>query len=100
MSELLRAREGFHIPSERVTIKGGQVMPVGHPFIKGREHRFEPAETGVEQATKSPGEIRIGMPRRDAVIASVPKAAKPAKGRKAHPTPQAPVAVPASEDGE
>ena len=85
MSELLRAKEGFYLPSERITVKGGQVLPAGHRFIKGREHLFEPAEAGIEQATRGPGEMRIGLPRRDAVITQATKPTKPARARKAQP---------------
>lgn len=91
MSEFLRAKEGFFLPSERVVVKGGQVLPAGHPFVAGREHLFEPVDTGIEQATRTPGEMRIGTPRRDAVVASVEKPAKPAKpaARKARASEQA-----------
>lgn len=55
----------------QVVVRRGQPFPDGHPYLKGREHLFEPADevaarsTGspvaavaVETATAAPGERR------------------------------------------
>ena len=67
----VRVKEGisFDAPNgAQVTLRPGQLFPDGHPYTKGREQLFEPAddaasrETGVpaavETATAAPGERR------------------------------------------
>lgn len=67
----VRVKEGisFDLPSgEQVNLRRGQLFPDGHPFMKGREQFFEPAEdaaarsvgaaVAVETATAGPGERR------------------------------------------
>jgi hypothetical protein len=77
---LLRVRESFSIdtPSEGIVIlRRGDLFPMDHPFVKGRESLFEPAETAaaqmpggahtVETAAAPPGERRtISVPPRRA----------------------------------
>jgi hypothetical protein len=73
---LLRAKEGFLVPALRLTIKGGQVVPADHPVVKGREHLFEAADTGIERATRAPGEMRVTGRMPDSVVSTskaVPK---------------------------
>lgn len=67
----VRVKEGisFDLPSgEQVNLRRGQLFPDGHPYVKGREHLFEPAEdaaarsissgAAVETTTAAPGERR------------------------------------------
>jgi hypothetical protein len=67
----VRVKEGvsFDLPSgEQVNLRRGQLLPDGHPYIKGRAHLFEPAEdaaarapgaaVAVETTTAAPGERR------------------------------------------
>lgn len=70
MSEpaLLRAKEGFYVASLGITVKGGQIVAADDRVVKGRENLFEPAETGVEQATRAPGERRVGVRRDPATV--------------------------------
>jgi hypothetical protein len=68
MAEMLRAKEGFHVPSLRITVKGGQVVAADDRVVKGREHLFEPADTDIEQATRAPGERRVGTRRDPATV--------------------------------
>lgn len=65
---LLRAKTGFLLP-DRTVVKGGQIVSATDRVVKGREHLFEPAETGVEQATKAPGELRVVSRARSGVVA-------------------------------
>lgn len=67
---LLRAKTGFLVADgSRQVIKGGQLVPADHRVVKGREHLFEPADTGVERATRAPGELRVTPRRPDVTIA-------------------------------
>ena len=67
----VRVREGFSfdLPSgEQVNLRRGQLLSDDHPYMKGREQLFEPAEdaavrapgaaVAVETATAVPGERR------------------------------------------
>ena len=67
----VRVKEGisFDAPGgAQVNLRRGQLFPDDHPYVKGREHLFEPADdvaarsagTGaaVETATAAPGERR------------------------------------------
>jgi hypothetical protein len=67
----VRVKEGisFDLPSgEQVSLRRGQLLPDDHPYLKGREAFFEPAEdaaarapgaaVAVETATAAPGERR------------------------------------------
>ena len=71
----VRVKEGisFDLPSgEQVNLRRGQLFPDDHPYIRGREGLFEPAEdaaaraagrpvgaaVAVETATAAPGERR------------------------------------------
>lgn len=82
--ELLRAKNGFVARSLGLTIKGGQLVPAAHPVVVGREDLFEPAEHGVEQATRAPGEMRVLARRPDAVLMRGDKKPEPTRrgGRK------------------
>jgi hypothetical protein len=56
---LLRALASFAATVGKVEyfVRQGEVLPAGHPAVKGREGLFEPANP-VEQATAAPGEKR------------------------------------------
>ena len=68
----VRVKEGisFDAPGgAQVNLRRGQLFPDDHPFVKGREHLFEPADdvaarsadspaAAVETATAAPGERR------------------------------------------
>jgi hypothetical protein len=67
----VRVKEGisFDLPSgEQVNLRRGQLLPDDHPYLRGREQFFEPAEdaaarapgaaAAVETATAAPGERR------------------------------------------
>lgn len=70
----VRVKEGisFDTPGgAQVNLRRGQLFPDDHPYVKGREHLFEPAEdvaarsaggsgaaAAVETATAAPGERR------------------------------------------
>lgn len=93
MTELLRAKYGFVAGSLGVTVKGGQLVKADDPVVKGREDLFEPAERGIEQATRAPGEVRVIARRPDAVLmrGEKPKGRRGSsgRGRKASATPAA-----------
>lgn len=72
MAEYLRAKTGFVLP-DRTVVKGGQVVLDTDRVVKGREHLFEPVDTGVEQATRAPGELRVVARPRSGVVASAGK---------------------------
>jgi len=59
---LLIARRGFMAPNGRV-VKGGQLVAVDDPVVKGRADLFDPADEIVEAATANPGELRINKKR-------------------------------------
>lgn len=59
----LRAKTGFILSGHRV-VKGGEVVSIDDPVVKGREDLFEPLEGVVERATRAPGEMRV-LPRPD-----------------------------------
>lgn len=77
---LLRCKDGFLDPKSRQVVKNGQLVRADHQIVAGRERCFEPAETGIEMATRAPGEIRIGARRPDAVVAQADRPSKPARG--------------------
>ena len=68
----VRVKEGisFDAPNgAQVNLRRGQLFPDEHPYVKGREHLFEPADdvaarsagspaAAVETATAAPGERR------------------------------------------
>lgn len=67
----VRVKEGisFDAPGgAQVNLRRGQLFPDDHPYVKGREHLFEPADDAaarsggsgmaVETATAAPGERR------------------------------------------
>jgi hypothetical protein len=67
----VRVKEGisFDLPSgEQVTLRRGQLLPAGHPYVRGRERFFETVEVAaartagaavaVETAAAAPGERR------------------------------------------
>lgn len=67
----VRAKEPFSFDAPggaQVNIRRGQLFPDGHPYLKGRENLFEPADdaaarsagtsASVETATAAPGERR------------------------------------------
>jgi hypothetical protein len=67
----VRVKEGisFDAPGgAQVNLRRGQLFPDDHPYVKGREHLFEPADdvaarsagvpAAVETATAAPGERR------------------------------------------
>ena len=58
---MLRAKEGFVMGGNTI-VRGGQVVRSDDRVVSGREHLFEPLEEAleVEQATRAPGERRIG----------------------------------------
>lgn len=74
----VRVKEGisFDAPSgEQVSLRRGQLFPDDHPYVKGREQLFEPAEdvaarapgavAAVETASAAPGARRSVTRRRD-----------------------------------
>lgn len=78
----VRVKEGcsFDTPGgAQVNLRRGQLFPDDHPYVKGREGLFEPADdaaarsagagAAVETATAAPGEARamsrpVGRPRK------------------------------------
>lgn len=78
----VRVKEGcsFDAPNgAQVNLRRGQLFPDDHPYVKGREGLFEPADdaaarsvgsgAAVETATAAPGERRmvprpVGRPRK------------------------------------
>jgi hypothetical protein len=70
----VRVKEGVSFDTargEQVNLRRGQLFPDDHPYVKGREHLFEPADdaaarsagvpvaaVAVETATAAPGERR------------------------------------------
>ena len=77
----VRVKQGisFDMPSgEQVSLRRGQLLPDDHPYIKGREQCFEPAEDAaarapgavgaVETASAAPGTRRTVTRRRDAEV--------------------------------
>ena len=79
----VRVKEGcsFDTPGgAQVNLRRGQLFPDDHPYVKGRESLFEPAEDAaarsagtpgsVETASAGPGERRVvtrGRPRKEEV---------------------------------
>lgn len=70
MAVRVKESHSFDAPNgAQVNLRRGQLFPDDHPYVKGREHLFEPAEdaaarsagTGaaVETATAAPGERRL-----------------------------------------
>jgi hypothetical protein len=68
----VRVKEGISfdtVGGAQVNLRRGQLFPDDHPYVKGREHLFEPADdaaarsagTGaaVETASAAPGERRL-----------------------------------------
>jgi hypothetical protein len=77
----VRVKDGisFDLPSgEQVNLRRGQLLPDDHPYIKGREQIFEPAEDAaarapgaagaVETASAAPGTRRSVTRRRDVEV--------------------------------
>jgi hypothetical protein len=77
----VRVKDGisFDLPSgEQVNLRRGQLLPDDHPYIKGREQFFEPAEdaaarapgaaVAVETASAAPGTRRSVTRRRDVEV--------------------------------
>ena len=67
---VLRVKEGFSFDHEGVpiTLRAGQLVDDGHPWVKGHEAQFEPADKSAtrvstaqmeETATAAPGERRV-----------------------------------------
>ena len=53
----VRVKEGvsFDLPSgEQVNLRRGQLLPEDHPYIKGREQCFEPAEDAAARSVGAP----------------------------------------------
>lgn len=82
---VVRVKEGisFDAPNgAQVNLRRGQLFPVDHPYVRGREALFEPAEdaatrsagipaaaTAVETAVAAPGSRRVvTRGRRDEVV--------------------------------
>lgn len=69
-SDYFKAREAFGVmfEGEQITVPAGEIVPAGHPLLKGRGELFEPVVSfgrfdtaerpEVEQATAAPGEKR------------------------------------------
>jgi hypothetical protein len=49
--KLVAARENFatDVGGKELFVHAGEIVPATHPFLKGREHLFEPVEPAVSE---------------------------------------------------
>lgn len=74
----VRAKHAFGVmyDGEQITVAEGEIVPVGHPLLKGRAEHFEPVENWGRfdnlKTSKAPGKDRGEKP-------AAKQAAKPAE---------------------